>query len=269
MTAADSHPVRKLVQRTGLRRSLAALRLKLERTVRSRRAVSTGARRSRILAYHSVGTAAWGVNDVSPEQFQAHLGAALQEGYRFAPAAEIAAGRAEEGSLAITFDDGLMSVAQNAAPILKEFGIPWSLFIVSDWATGRHEFEPGSMLGWREVEVLAGQGATIGSHSVTHPDFGRLDSDRAANELADSREAIARALGEAPVEFAIPFGQSRNWTEEAMSAARAAGYTTVYAQSEAKRPRGTVARTFITKFDTHSVFKAALGGAFDDWEEWV
>ena len=39
--------------------------------------------------------------------------------------------------LAITFDDGLKSVLTNAAPILAEYDVPWSLFVVSDWADGR------------------------------------------------------------------------------------------------------------------------------------
>ncbi len=53
------------------------------------------------------------------------------------------------------------------------------------------------------------------------------------------------------------------------AAARAAGYTAVFAQSEERRPPGTVPRTFITRFDGDRIFRGALGGAFDRWEEWL
>jgi len=76
-------------------------------------------------------------------------------------------------------------------------------------------------------------------------------------------------LGIAPTTFAIPLGQSNNWSAANTAAAREAGYTTIYAQAEETRPAGTVARTFVTCWDGDRVFKAALGGAFDRWEEWV
>ena len=69
-------------------------------------------------------------------------------------------------------------------------------------------------------------------------------------------------------EFAIPFCQATNGSAAACAAAARAGYTHVYAQSEDRRPPGTIPRTFITRHDTPQVFAAALGGAFDDWEEW-
>jgi hypothetical protein len=58
------------------------------------------------------------------------------------------------------------------------------------------------------------------------------------------------------------------WTDEASRAAAEAGYTVVYAQSVDTRPAGTVARTFITRIDRPMLFRAALAGGYDDWEEW-
>ena len=265
----DPINLRQFVRRLGLRRKAAAGRMAAERNVLARLPSHDGASQSRILCYHSVGTPAWGINDVPPALFRRHIELALAAGYTFAPARSIADGTAPARSLAITFDDGLTTVATQAAPILREYAIPWSLYVVSDWASGQHSFESGAILGWRELEAVAREGASIGSHSVTHPNFGRLDSQRLPHELGESREEIRRALGITVDEFAIPFGQSGNWTEEAMTTARNAGYTKVYAQSEERRPVGTVARTFITRFDSPSVFKAALRGRFDRWEEWM
>jgi peptidoglycan/xylan/chitin deacetylase (PgdA/CDA1 family) len=226
--------------------------------------------RSRILSYHGVGTPEWGVTNVTPSRFRRHLDLALEAGYQFVPARDVA-GAIQDGDrrLAITFDDGLRTVATNAAPILADYGIPWTMFIVTKWADGEHPIHPDLFLGWDEIERLIHSGATIGSHSMTHPDFGRLARGAAEHELVSSRDAIRQHTGVDTTEFAIPTGRSVNWTPSAGEAARDAGYVLVYAHSERLRLPGTVPRTFITRFDGDRLFRAALGGAFDGWEEWI
>jgi peptidoglycan/xylan/chitin deacetylase (PgdA/CDA1 family) len=217
-----------------------------------------------------VGTPEWGNNDVSPRRFRRHLELALDAGYRFVPAEDIARTGGAAGELAITFDDGLSSVARNAAPILRDLDIPWTLFVVSGWADGDgHGFGEGLLMGWHEVERLAADGVTIGSHSVTHSSIGRLAPADAHFELEESRRVISKRLGIDVKAFAAPFGQSADWNPDAQEAARAAGYELVYAQAEDTRASGTIPRTFITRWDNDRVFRAALGGVFDRWEEWV
>lgn len=264
-----AHPVKRVLRAAGLRRSrAAAVRMCCERNVMTALHRRNAAPRSRILCYHSVGTPEWGNNDVSPRRFREQLESALHLGYRFVPASIIANGAGAPKDLAVTFDDGVRSVATNAAPILRELGIPWTLFVVTAWADGHAPFHPEQLLGWREVERLANDGATIASHSVTHPNFGRLAPDSVVQELEASRRTLESRLGILTAEFAIPMGQSADWTQHAMDAATSAGYTTVYAQSEERRAPGTVARTFVTRWDRPAIFRAALGGAFDRWEEW-
>ena len=257
-------------RRTGLRRAqLASARMCCERNVLATLGRRTDRQAGRILCYHSVGQPLWGVNDVSPRQFRRQIELALRAGYRIVPASEIVRTGGGPKDLALTFDDGLKSVLTTAAPILREYGVPWSLFVVSDWADQQHPWGEGVMLRWDEIARLAVAGAEIGSHSVTHPDFRWLSPSEAADELGRSRRTIEDRLGISPGTFAIPMGQSGNWSAANTAAARAAGYTTLFAQAEETRPCGTVARTFVTRWDGDRVFRAALGGAFDRWEEWV
>ena len=223
----------------------------------------------RILCYHSIGQEEWGVNDVTPAQFRRHIELALNAGYRFVPASEIARTGGGEKDLAITFDDGLRSVLTEAAPILKEYGLPWTFFPVSEWSDERHWFGENFILSWRDIEALLAGGAEMGSHSATHPDFGRIGLDQMVDELGGSRDLFQKRLGFAPETFAIPLGQSMNWKKESMKAASEAGYSVIYAQAEETRPEGTIARTFVSKFDGDRLFKALLKGKFDRWEEWV
>jgi peptidoglycan/xylan/chitin deacetylase (PgdA/CDA1 family) len=262
--------LKQVLRSVGLKKSnLALLRTCCERNLLARVKPAKPRAVGRILCYHSIGQAAWGVNDVSPERFRRHIELALEHGYRFVPASRVVETGGTTEELAITFDDGLRSVMTAAAPILKDYGIPWTVFVVSDWCDQRSSFGADTFLKWRDVETIMAAGAEIGSHSVTHPNFGALSLGQMQDELGRSRQVIAERVGLAAPTFAIPFGQSGNWTATAAAEARAAGYTTVYAQAEETRPEGTIARTFVTKFDDARIFAALLGGAFDRWEEWV
>ncbi|WP_300016051.1 polysaccharide deacetylase family protein [Pseudonocardia sp.] len=240
-----------------------------ERTVIARTGRRT-APTSRILCYHTVGMPSMGVNDVSLRRLERQLEQALDAGYRFVPAAELAAdplpSPGEDLRLALTFDDGFRSILTTVEPLLRGLGIPWTAFVVSGFAEGRKGHD--DFLDWREISGLAERGVTIASHSVTHPNFRLLSGGQIVDELEQSRAALRTNLGLDTPEFAIPFGQSGNWTPAAHAAAEEAGYRTVYAQSVERSPDGTVPRTFVTKFDDDRIFRAALAGAFDRWEEW-
>lgn len=221
----------------------------------------------RILAYHSIGTPGWGVNDVRPVDFERHLQIAADDGWTFATPAQVLA-EPDRRQLAVTFDDGVTSVLHNAVPVLRHHGVPATMFAVTGWADGRRPDGHRDVLDWTGLAALQDAGVLLGSHSVTHPDFGLLTAAAARRELTESRERMEQMTGLDVREFAIPFGQSRNWTAAAGAAAADAGYTTVYAQSVDPRPVGTVARTFITRIDRPKIFRAALAGAYDGWEEW-
>ena len=254
------------------RQSAAFGRLSAERwliAARYQAAQEAGAiRRGRILTYHSIGTPQWGVNDVSPVDFERHLQIAADDGWSFATPAEVMASP-HQAQLALTFDDGLTSVLANALPVLRHHGIPATAFVVTGWADGH---VPDSLrpllLDWRGLSLLQSGGITLASHSVSHPDFSTLGAGEARRQLETSRERLRAVLGVETAEFAIPYGQSRNWSSALSTAATEAGYTTVYAQCVDRRPAGTVARTFITRVDRTLLFRAALAGAYDGWQEW-
>jgi peptidoglycan/xylan/chitin deacetylase (PgdA/CDA1 family) len=251
------------------RQKFASMRMCCERHVLARVGRSRKRYIGRILCYHTIGQEAWGVNDVTPSQFRRHIEQALNAGFRFVPASEIVKTGGGPKDLAITFDDGMKSVVTNAAPILKEYGLPWTFFPVSDWCEGKIEWPDDTVMDWHDVEKLMADGAEMGSHSATHPDFGHIGLPQMIDELGGSREMFQRRLGYAPTTFAIPLGQSMNWRDAAMKAAQDAGYEVIYAQAEETRPTGTIPRTFVSKFDGDRIFNALLKGKFDRWEEWT
>jgi len=247
---------------------MAAARMFVERhtlaTVGVRHAPQVG----RILCYHSVEQPEWGVNDLTVERFRQQLDAAFAAGFTFVPASQIAREGGSADQLAITFDDGALSVLTVAAPILRSYDIPFSAFVVSLWCGGEGGPGPTSTMRWDDVIRLAELGAEIGNHSASHADFADLNDDEIADQIGGARDAIERHTGIRTTSFAIPFGQSGNWPPQASVIGRELGYDLIYAQAQQTRPPGTIARTFVTHFDRPRIFRAVLRGRYDRWEEW-
>ena len=64
----------------------------------------------------------------------------------------------------ITIDDGWKAVYTEAYPILKALNYPFTLFIYT-----RYVNSGGASLTWEMLQEMKSHGASIGSHSVTHP----------------------------------------------------------------------------------------------------
>lgn len=263
--------LKSLVKRTGIeRRHVEAARMFAERHALASAPRRRGREQGRILCYHSVGQPEFGVNDVTPERFRRHIELAKSLGYRFVAPAEIAATGGSRMDLAISFDDALKSVLTEADPILRQHGIPYSVFAVSEWSDQGLDWQKEKVLSWDELGAMIERGGVeVGSHSATHRNFGCIDEARARAEFEQSAATMLSRLGYKPTVFAIPFGQSANWTDVADKAARETGFSTIYAQAEETRYPGTIARTFVTHFDDDRIFKALLAGAYDRWEEWT
>ena len=98
-----------------------------------------------VLTYHAV-EPGQGSLFVDPELFAAHLDCIVESGVRVttvsALGAALRAGSLEDRTVAITFDDGLASVARVAGPLLAARGLVATVFCVaghlggtSDWAS--------------------------------------------------------------------------------------------------------------------------------------
>lgn len=81
------------------------------------------------------------------------------------------------------------------------------------------------MLGWDDVQTLAGLGFAIGAHTVNHPILSRVSPERAWKEIVGSCKMIASACGFAPGAFAYPNGQPEDYTDAVQRTVREAGCT--------------------------------------------
>ncbi|MDP3659122.1 polysaccharide deacetylase family protein [Phenylobacterium sp.] len=115
--------------------------------------------------------------------------------------------------VALTFDDGMTSLAQNAAPVLKDFDAPAHLFLTTATAGGDNRWpgQPASaplyqMMSWPQIEALPAAGVMIEAHTATHPDLRKLSDGQVEAEMEDADLTISARLGRAPRFFAYPYG---------------------------------------------------------------
>ena len=128
-------------------------------------------------------------------------------------------------SVVVTFDDGNQD-NERAARYMLSHGQSGTIFLVTGCVGGERTWSTGGlpripMLTWDQVRDLRSAGFEFGSHSHTHPDLGRADSETAAEEIRIARAQIVRELGVPDHLFAYPYG-GHNATTKALVAA--AGY---------------------------------------------
>ena len=132
-------------------------------------------------------------------------------------------------TLAITFDD---CYADNliAARVLHEYQLPATFFIPTQYVDTSLRFPwdqhlpPMPNLTWADLRQMADWGHEIGSHTVSHANFSKLDEAEALRELIDSRRTLEEKVGRPVKWFAFPFGGKSNFRPDQVSLVRQAGY---------------------------------------------
>jgi peptidoglycan/xylan/chitin deacetylase (PgdA/CDA1 family) len=188
-----------------------------------------------VLCYHAV-SGEWPSSlAVSPERLREQLGRLLAAGYEGATFSQVARGDAPRRALAVTFDDGYRSNLELGLPVLRELGLPATVFVptahvgserpmswpgIEQWVGTEHEGEL-IPLSWGELRELQGHGWEVGSHTVTHPHLPALDDESLARELSVSKADCERELGTACATLAYPYGDH---DDRVATAASEAGY---------------------------------------------
>jgi GT2 family glycosyltransferase/peptidoglycan/xylan/chitin deacetylase (PgdA/CDA1 family) len=181
------------------------------------RALSEG---TLFLCYHRFCDDELGASEfvIPAKQFRRQLAALKAEGYRFITArdwarahqrAELVSGR----TAVVTIDDGNASVADIAAPILTDLGIPATLFVIHD-SVGKDD-----SLTVEQISTLERAGWEIGSHSNTHPWLTTVSTRVQQAEIAESRTNLGRLLGSTPETFAYPYGDQDDATRRIVETA--------------------------------------------------
>ncbi|MFA5350619.1 MAG: polysaccharide deacetylase family protein [Candidatus Omnitrophota bacterium] len=152
-----------------------------------------------ILTYHSIGYG-YGSFFVAPENFIKQMEYIKKNGYEVITLDELVRGIKDKkvfkrNKVVITFDDGYKDNFEYAYPILKGFGFPATIFIITDFMD-KGSVGGKTFLSWDEVIAMSKDKISFGSHTKTHFYLGAVKNEEAAfEEISGSKKAIEQKIG--------------------------------------------------------------------------
>lgn len=197
-------------------------------------------RQPRVLMYHMISPhrpkAKFNKLRVPPEQFAAQVQWLAEQGFHCVTMETLISqwDRLPPKTVAITVDDGYADNLHAMLPILQQYNVPATIYVVvdrhdRDWSVYKKSHHNSGELALEtkltdaEVQTLVASGLIeIGSHTLTHANLPRLEPADRARELVESRLALQGLTGQPVDSFAYPFGL---YGEADVAAARAAGYS--------------------------------------------
>jgi peptidoglycan/xylan/chitin deacetylase (PgdA/CDA1 family) len=102
----------------------------------------------------------------------------------------------------LTFDDGYRDNYAVAFPLLQEFGMVGTFFIVTDFVESGNE----NYMSWEMVAEMAAAGMRMENHTRTHPNLAQRSPEEVRAQVQGAQEALARHTGVMPRFLAWPGG---------------------------------------------------------------
>lgn len=228
-----------------------------------------------ILLYHSIDDrAAAGFKPwtIGRAQFADHLDLLGGLGYHALSVTDLMnfmlAGKPEpEGTVELTFDDGLTDFSTNAWPQLKSRGLSATVYVTAGLVVGRSDWlaplGAGSlpMLNSEGIRKLADDGVEIVAHSMTHLQMDCVCAAVARWEIVDSKHTLESILDRRVDAFAYPHGYHTRAIKKMVSDA---GYTSAAAvrnaSSHDQEDRFSLACVTVTSDYTLDMIERVLRG---------
>ncbi|WP_315078057.1 polysaccharide deacetylase family protein [uncultured Clostridium sp.] len=178
-----------------------------------------------VLGYHSIGDEF--KKDplvVSKDLFRTHLQAIKDEGYTTITLQQLYdylynGLEIPKKSVVITLDDGYKDNYTNAFPILKEFKMNATMFIIADYLDGDVYVLPS------QVKEMSDYGIDIEDHTLTHRELSTLNYDEQLKEVKESKIKLENITGKNINFIAYPSG---SYNSETLKAVKEAGYSMAF-----------------------------------------
>ncbi|WP_436929319.1 polysaccharide deacetylase family protein [Halosimplex halobium] len=161
---------------------------------------------NKIVAYHSVGGGFH--DDIAPDRLRRDI-EYLDTHYELV---DLPAVRepSDEKRIALIFEDGYRDFAEHVVPVLREYEVPATVFVIADAIddpsfthNDRFDYEymdRGDLLALLDEELV-----TIGNHTRTHPKLAEVSPDRLEREIVGAKRRLERALGVDVDRFSYPY----------------------------------------------------------------
>jgi peptidoglycan/xylan/chitin deacetylase (PgdA/CDA1 family) len=178
-------------------------------------------------------------------------------------------------AVVVTFDDGYRENFLHAYPVLQEFEIPATFFLLSDFVgtakilphDREDSFRYNYLLSWDEVREMQKQGMGFGSHGSTHIRLKGETPGEIEKEFRSSKAKIEKETGRKVRFISYPFGTRGDFSEEskrfAATSGYQSGYTAIYGSNNLNSDPYELRRIGIEAGDNGFTFRAKLNGALD------
>lgn len=178
----------------------------------------------------------------------------------------------------LTFDDGFANFLDNVFPLILKYRIKTILFIATDFIENRkrlniffdNKHNVGA-LNWKQVKEIANAGIEIGSHTKSHSDLTKLDSQALYNEIADSKKIIEDVICRRVKYFAYPYGARQSFNEHIKQIVKETGYEKAYTNIMGFNVKDfdwyELRRIRIYSDDNMFRFRMKIKGAYN-WIDW-
>jgi peptidoglycan/xylan/chitin deacetylase (PgdA/CDA1 family) len=218
-----------------------------------------------ILTYHNITNGkGFGLTSIRLTQFREQIRFLHDSGYSAITFTNLSnSSTLPQKPIIITFDDGYESVFINAMPILDEFKMRASIFVVSNFIGRLNLWESFSIqrkfkhLNKEQLTILHSHGFEIGSHSMNHPHLPSCSSFATIDEINESKYYIEKLLNSPVISFCYPYG---SYNRRVVNAVEEAGYQ--YAVSNMRfntnKTNHSLQRRSIYASDSIDIFKLKL-----------
>ena len=179
-------------------------------------AAAAGDNHGVILLYHHVATDTPPSTSIAPEIFRKHLEFLRDNDFNVIPLDQMiealqAGNSLPDKAVAITFDDGYISIYYEAFPMLQSFDFPFTLFL----STGPIDRQLDNYMSWDQIREMADAGVIIANHMVEHPYMLARNQNeneaawlqRQESELLAAEQRILDETGQSHHYLAYPYGE--------------------------------------------------------------
>jgi peptidoglycan/xylan/chitin deacetylase (PgdA/CDA1 family) len=175
--------------------------------------LSLALNRNQVLVYHKIDfQREIGITFVNPHKFQQQVEFFRRQSFELVTLNELYPSGNQRG-IALTFDDGYEDIYQYAYPILAQYGLKATIFLISGFIgkQNRWDVNLGGIrfrhLNREQIRELVKAGWEMGSHTVSHCCLVGLPREKISLELKQSKQTIEDLTGQAVHFLAAPFGK--------------------------------------------------------------